>query len=162
MTSGGRALEGASGQGPRGPQSPTETPPFHWAQRLPGLPSGPLPTSALKEVTPGRPCTWRSWSLLLSPPQFSRVLPLLPSWGAGVTDPWGEPQSGHRLPGAASLQDPAAALTCPISGRGVRRPPVDPCRQALAKMSKHPCLVLVKTGPSPPGPLRVLGNPLLP
>lgn len=26
MTSGGRALEGASGQGPRGPQSPTETP----------------------------------------------------------------------------------------------------------------------------------------
>lgn len=38
----------------------------------------------------------------------------------------------------------------------------DPCRQALAKMSKHPCLVLLKTGPSPPGPLRVLGNPLLP
>lgn len=38
----------------------------------------------------------------------------------------------------------------------------DPCRQAQAKMSKHPCLVLVKTGLSPPGPLRVLGNPLLP
>ena len=38
----------------------------------------------------------------------------------------------------------------------------DPCRQVLAKMSKHPCLVLVKTGPSPPGPLWVLGNPLLP
>ena len=38
----------------------------------------------------------------------------------------------------------------------------DPCRQALTKMSKHPCLVLVKTGLSPPGPLRMLGNPLLP
>lgn len=37
-----------------------------------------------------------------------------------------------------------------------------PCKQALAKISKHPCLVLMKTGLSPPGPLQVLGNPLLP
>lgn len=38
----------------------------------------------------------------------------------------------------------------------------DPCMQAPTKMSTHPCLVLVKTGLSLPGPLRVLGNPLLP
>ena len=89
MTSGGHALEGASGQGPGGPQSPTETLPSHWAQRLSALPLGPLPTSALKGVTPGSPCTWRSWSLLLSFPSCLTCpsTSTLLGGGWGVTGP---------------------------------------------------------------------------
>ena len=70
MTSGGGALEGASGQGARRPSEPHRAlsifiglrglslhyPPCPPSPPPCGSPSGPLPASALKEVTLGNTC----------------------------------------------------------------------------------------------------------
>ena len=98
----GRACTGGGVRpGAQRPSEPHGDPPSHWAQRLSGLPSVPLPTSALKGGAPGSPCTWRSWSLLLSFPSCLTC----PSTSTLLGGGWGVVKAGQALQGLHALHN---------------------------------------------------------